>query len=434
MSERMKKRVDQSRKTGALGKFRLLPRFAVAALTALAVCLSGSSCRTLGAAFRQPGVSLRSVDIAAINLEGIQLLCSVEVENPNFFDLPFPEIGWQIFINGSSFLSGTAPEGGAIGPGGGRIIDIPLNLAYAALSDAASGDAKEIAYQIVLETRFLLPVRGEWIANFEHQGKLPLVQMISFRDPSFEITNLDFNGMDLNFSLNVNNPNPFPIPFPAISYNYEVRNNGYITGMAEHPGLLEAGSLNPVNIRLRIEYSDLYRSFSILKTIGEAACLLSLDSRVVLPGFDETRLSMDIPGILPLLKTPLVSFKGISVKNISLSKIDFEFGWNVDNPNIFTFEAEDMRYSFLVNDTFWVQDRLVEGPVKIAPGKETVMLAAVTIDTLSLVKELTDIITRGKDVSYNLKGAMTISSGPVGFSGSSMPFDLNGRIRPRLNL
>ncbi|MDR2375479.1 MAG: LEA type 2 family protein [Treponema sp.] len=431
----MKKRVNKSHKTEVLGK-SWLPRFAAAALVMLAVCLSSSSCRTFGAAFRQPGVFLHSVDIAAINLQGIQLICSMEVENPNSFDLPFPEIDWEIFINDSSFLSGAVTEGQVMGPGSSRIPDIRLDLDYTALVGAAgsSGDLKEIEYQLVLETRFLLPVQGEWIANFEHQGKLPLVQMISFRDPSFEITNLDFNGLDVTFSMNVDNPNLFPIPFPDISYNYEVRNNGYITGMVGHPDLLQAGILSPVNIRLRIEYSDLYRSFSVLKTIGEAACLLSLSSRISLPGFSQTRLFMDIPGILPLLKTPVVSFKGISVKAITLSKIDFEFGWNVNNPNIFSFEAEDIRYGFLVNDTFWVQDRLIEGVTKIAPGTETIILATVTINTPSLVKELTDIITKGKDVSYNLKGAMTIFSGPAGFSGSSMSFDLNGRIRPRLNL
>ncbi|MDR0670264.1 MAG: LEA type 2 family protein [Treponema sp.] len=428
--------MSRFQKNEGRGKPRLPPYFAAGTLMMLAVCLSGSSCRTLEAAFSQPEVSLRSVDIADINLGGIQLLCSLEVVNPNLVNIPFPEIGWEVFINGSSFRSGAVPEGEAIGPGAVEILDIPLDLAYTALAGVAGppGRADEIAYQIVLETRFLLPLRGEWIANFEHQGNLPLARMISFRDPSFEITNLDFSGMDVNFSLNVNNPNPFPIPFPGISYNYEVRNNGYITGMAEHPDTLPAGTASPVNIRLRIDYLDLYRSFSVLKTIGETACLLSLSSRVVLPGFGETRLSLDIPGVLPLLKAPVVSFKGISVKNITLSKIDFEFGWNVDNPNIFSFEAENMRYGFLVNDTVWVQDRLVEGPMKIAPGRETVILAAVTIDSPAQVKELTTIITRGKDVSYNLKGAMTISSGPAGFSGSSMPFDLYGRVRPRLNL
>jgi LEA14-like dessication related protein len=415
-----------------LKSLQLLSRSAAgsaAAAVILALCLV--SCRTLGAVFRQPAVSLRSVDITDISLEGIQLLCSVQVENPNLFKLPFPEIGWDIFIRGSSFLSGAAAEGDPIEAGGTRILDIPLNLSYAALSAAAGTAGREIDYQLVLETRFLLPVQGEWIQNFEYQGKLPLVQMISFRDPLFEITALDFNGLDLHFSLNVDNPNPFPLPFPDISYNYEVWNNAYVSGAAEHPAVLAPAGPSPVDIRLRVAYSDLYRSFSALKTIGEAACLLSLSSRVTLPGFGLRQLSLDIPGVLPLLKAPVLSFKGISVKSVSLSKLDLEFGWNVDNPNTFSFDARDIRYEFLVNGSLWAQDQITEKK-EIPPGRRTVILTSVSIGAPSLVKELTDIITRGKDVNYDLKGSVTFSSGPAGFSGVPLPIDLNGRTRLRL--
>ncbi|MDR3146944.1 MAG: LEA type 2 family protein [Treponema sp.] len=406
------------------------PLYALAALVLLVICLSASSCRTLEAAFRQPVVSLRSVDIAGISLEEVQLLCSIGIENPNLVDLPFPEIDWEIFIGGASFLSGILSDGETIGPGTSRVLDIPLRLDYAALAGVA-GTRAEIDYQIVLDLRFLLPVRGEWLVAFEHEGKLPLVRMISLRDPAFEVTSLDFNGMDLHFSLNVDNPNPFPIPFPDLSYTCEVRNNVYITGMAEHPEVLAAGSRNPVDITLRIVYADLYRSFSTLKSINEAACLLSLSTRVVLPGFGERRLSLDIPGTLPLLKTPDISFRGISVKNVSLSKIDFEFGWNLDNQNAYSFEAGDLEYEFLVNGAVWIEDRS-GGTTKIGAGQKTVIVVAVTISSPSLVKELTDIITRGKDVDYQLSGSLTLSSGPVGFSGVSMPFDLSGRTRLRL--
>ncbi|MDR2176413.1 MAG: LEA type 2 family protein [Treponema sp.] len=410
-----------------------LSRFAAGALVTLVVCLGGSSCRTFGAAFRQPEVFLRSVAVTDINLEEIQLLCSVSIENPNLLDLPFPEIGWEIFINGSSFFSDTVPESETIGPGDTRILDILLRLDYTTLINAAgsSGDLREIDYQLVVDIRFLLPVQGEWTVDFEHKGKLPLVQMISFRDPSFEITKLDFNGIDIHFSLSVDNPNSFPIPFPGVSYTCEVWNNVYVTGTAEHPGMLAAGRLNPVDIDMRIAYADLYRSFSALKSAGEAACLLSLSSRISLPGFGERRLSLDIPGALPLLKAPVLSFKGISVKNISLSKIDFEFGWNVNNPNVYGFEAGDLHYEFLVDGNSWVQGRIDE-KTKIPPERETVIPVAVTISSPSLVKELTDIITRGKEMDYELKGGVSFSSGPAGFSGVSMPFDLTGRTRPRL--
>jgi LEA14-like dessication related protein len=391
-------------------------------------CSGLFSCRSFRAAFRQPVVSLGAADITATNVEGIRLLYSLEVENPNLFNLPFPEIDWTLFINGSSFLSGRLSDGEAISPGTTRILDIPLNLDHAALAGAARGGAKELDYQMVVEARFMLPVQGEWIQLFERQGKLPLVQMITLRDPWFEITAMDFDGLDILCSLNVVNPNSFSIPFPGMDYDFDVRNNNFISGTVVYPDTLAAAGLTAVNIRLRVLYSDLYRSFSALKSLGEAACQVSLGSSISLPGFGGERLSLDIPGTIPLLKEPALNFGGISVKKISLSKIELEFGWDVDNPNIFGFEMGDLQYDFLVNNNVWARGR-IEKRMKILPGMKTAIPVTVSIDSSSEVKELTGIITRGMDVVYDLKGDAVFFAGPAGFTDSRVTFNLNGRTR-----
>jgi LEA14-like dessication related protein len=252
--------------------------------------------------------------------------------------------------------------------------------------------------------------------------------MIAFRNPSLRIEKLDFEGADIVCSLDIENPNPFPLPFPEIAYNYAVRNSDFITGAAEFPGVLAAGGLTPAAIRLRVVYSDLYRSFSALRSEGEAACLCSLIALVSLPGFDGEKLALDIPGSLPLLKIPNLSFRGISVKNISLSKIDFEFGWDLDNPNSFGFEVEGLEYSLLVNNNPWAQGR-IEAKTNIAPGRKAVVPATVSISAPAVVKDLTGIITRGTDVSYELRGTAVYRSNLRTFSGSSVPFNFSGRTK-----
>jgi LEA14-like dessication related protein len=412
-------------------KKRVLLRFVMAPVFFL-LCLNIFSCRSFRAAFRQPEVSLRSVDMSSISPEEIQLLCTLEVENPNLFNLPFPEIDWTLFINGNAFLSGMLAEGDAIIPGSVRILNIPLSLSYTALVDAArsgaSGRARELDYQMVVETRFLLPVQGEWIRRFERQGKLPLVQMIALRNPSFEITSLDFEGIDILCSLTVDNPNPFSIPFPRMDYDFDVRNNNFMSGTVEHPDALAAGGPTAVDIRLRVVYSELYRSFSALKNLGEAACLLSLNSSVSLPGFGGERLFLEIPGIVPLLKEPVLSFRGINVKKVSLSKLDLEFGWDVDNPNVFSFDIGDIDYDFLVNNDAWTRGR-IEKWTRLVPGRKTFVPVTLSIESPAQVKDLTGIITRGMDVAYSLKGAAVFSAGPEGFSDSRVPFDLSGWTR-----
>lgn len=402
---------------------------------AAAVCvlfLWAFSCRSMEGGVRAPSVSLRSVDIAGISLEGVDLICRLNVENPNAAGIPFPEIGWELFINASSFLSGAAAGGEPIKARGLTVVDVPVAVSYAEILNTFKSfrGGQNVDYSIALETRFQLPMLGEVVWNFERRGKIPLVRMISFRNPSLRIEKLDFDGADIVCSVDIDNPNPFPLPFPAIQYNYTVRNNDFITGTAEFPGSLAAGGQTRAEIRLRAAFPDLYQAVPALRTVGEAASLLSLSSIVVLPGFERERLSLEIPGSLPLLKVPVLSFRGISVKNIGLSKIDFEFGWDLDNPNGFAFEVDNLEYSLLVNNNVWAEGKLA-AKANAAAGRKVSIPAAVSISAPALVKDLTDIITRGTDVNYELTGTAAYSSNARFFSGSSLPFNFSGRTKLR---
>jgi LEA14-like dessication related protein len=254
--------------------------------------------------------------------------------------------------------------------------------------------------------------------------------MIAFRNPSFKIEGLDFTGADILCSVDIYNPNVFSIPFPGINYIYAVRGNNFVTSTVVHPGPLAAEALTPVLIRLRVVYSDLYRNFSAMRSVGEAPCLFSLNSRLTLPGYENETFSLEIPGNLPLLKQPTISFRGISVKNISLSKIDFEFGWDIDNPNGFSLGLKDLGYDLLVNNSRWAEGT-VPGNPEIAAGRKTAIPFTVSVNSSSMAKDLTDIITKGMEVTYDLTGNMAFSLDLPGFSVPATPFSFTGRTRLR---
>jgi LEA14-like dessication related protein len=398
----------------------------------LVFCLGFFSCQSLGIASRAPSVSLRSVEIAGVSLRGVDLLCTLDVENPNPVAISFPEIDWELFINSNSFIAGMIESDEVIEARKTTVVTIPLNLDYAGLLGTLKSfkGRKDVDYQINIGTRFLLPMLGERLWNFEHTGKIPLVQMIAFRNPVFTIEKLDFNGVDVLVSVDIENPNPFPVPFPETSYNYAVRNSSFITSTVEHPGSLAAGGLSPVNIRLRVVYSDLYRSFSTLGAAAEVPSLFSLSSQLFLPGYDREKISLDIPGNLPLLRPPVLSFRGITVKNISLSRIDLEFGWDVENPNGFNLGIRDQDYTLMVNNNLWAQGKVAGSP-ELSAGKKTTIPVTVSITTPALVKDLTDLITRGVNVNYDLRGSLTIRSSLEGFSDTGTPYSLTGQTRLR---
>ena len=55
-------------------------------MLAFSAALVFSNCQSLNAIFKEPVVSLRSVELTGISFTGAELLCKVNVENPNNFN------------------------------------------------------------------------------------------------------------------------------------------------------------------------------------------------------------------------------------------------------------------------------------------------------------------------------------------------------------
>jgi LEA14-like dessication related protein len=411
-----------------LTRLALLSAFAAVGIAAFA--LAFSACQSLRDMVRDPAISIHSVELTNITFNGVELLCRVNVENPNAFDIPFPEIGWELFVNSNSFIQGVVKNDNLIKSRKTTVIDVPLSVSYAGLYGTFQSlkNTRDAAYRIAIGAKFAIPVLGDRVFNFEHSGSLPLLQMPKISSPSFKIAKLDFTGADILCSVNIENPNVFPLPFPDLNYDYSVNKNSLVKSSVDHAGPLAAGAVSPVNIRLRVVYADLYRAFQSLRNSGEAPCLLALSTVFPVPAFGNEKSLTEIPGTLPLLKAPSLSFKGISVKNISLAKLDFEVNWEIENDNNFDLNLKNLSYDLRVNNSRWGEGKVPGAPV-IAAHKTTVIPLAVSLNALSVIGELTDIISRGADAAYICGGNLSLSGGLPGLEDFNAPFNFSGNTK-----
>ncbi|GHV36112.1 hypothetical protein AGMMS49546_00810 [Spirochaetia bacterium] len=406
----------------------LLSVFAALCIAAFALVLS--ACQSLRDMVREPALSVHSVELTNITFTGVELLCRVNVENPNSFDIPFPEVDWEFFVNANPFIHGIVKNDNTIKSRGTTVVDVPLSVTYAGLYNTFKSlkDTRTAEYRIALGAKFTLPVLGDKVWNFEHSGTIPLLQMPKISSPSFKIDKLDFTGAEILCSVNIENPNDFPLPFPDLSYDFSVNKNSLIKSSVEHAGPLAAAAVSPVNIRLRVVYADLYRAFQSLRNSGEVPSLLALSAAFPIPAFEDEKSLTEIPGNLPLLKAPSLSFKGISVKNISLSKLEFEVDWEVENNNNFALNVKDLSYDLRVNNSQWGSGRVLNTPV-IAANKKTTIPLTVSFSALSMVRDLTEIITRGTDTAYALGGNLNLAGSLPGLTDFNMPFNFNGNTK-----
>lgn len=261
-----------------------------------------TTCKTLTAAFQEPVISFHSAELISINLNNAQLLCKVQVQNPNSFDIPFPKTDWEIFISNNSFLSGVVNNDKKIKAQNTVLIDVPVKLEYLDIINTFKSlkGSKQAVYKIAIAVNFSFPVFGEKVWNFDYQGELPIPQLPVLSAPVLTIESIDLTRTEILVTVNVENPNIFELPSPKFSYDYQLNKNSFIKGNIEDEKPLAPSSKTPLSFRMVVNYADLFRSFASMLTAREAASLLVLNCDFGIPFFSGENKRFEVPGILPI--------------------------------------------------------------------------------------------------------------------------------------
>ncbi|MDR0320989.1 MAG: LEA type 2 family protein [Treponema sp.] len=273
----------------------------VAAGALLFMTLSLSTCQTLMGAFQEPVISLHSTELASITINGVQLLCKVKIENPNAFNIPFPETDWELFLNANSFIKGTVRNNERLRARGTTLVEVPVSFNYTDVFNTFASliGSNQTGYKVALGVKFAIPVLGDKVWRFEHEGSIPFPQLPRITSPSMSIGNRNTSGVEILITVNFENPNPFDFPSPKITYNYMLNRNSFIRGIVENEGPLAASATTPVVFRLMVNYADLLRNFASLMTASQVSSQLTLSCDFGIP-FLNRQLNVDLSGTLPL--------------------------------------------------------------------------------------------------------------------------------------
>jgi len=161
-----------------------------------------------------------------------------------------------------------------------------LALAGCKTSAPAAEEAEEVAFPAVVEIEPRIP-------------QPPQIDVASMK-----IENINPNRAQILVTINVENTNVFEIPSPTITYDYRLDRNSFIKGIIESETLLAASSITPVEFRLLVFYTDLYRSNRQLRTSGihEIPSSLVMTCNFDIPVIDLQPMFFELTGTLPLLR------------------------------------------------------------------------------------------------------------------------------------
>jgi LEA14-like dessication related protein len=183
-----------------------------------------------------------------------------------------------------------------------------------------------------------------------------------------------------------------------------------------------------------IPYTELLSRFRSLAGMNQAKTQLALDAAFPIPALGEQGQKFSIPGTIPILKKPSLAFKGISVKSMSLGKLELELAWEAENGNAFALAIDRFLYDVKLNNTALAQGRIANPP-RLSPNSRTLIPLGLSVNSLDMVRELTAIINSGGAVSFAADGSMALSGTPSGGLPApqpfSLPFNFSGRTQLR---
>lgn len=161
------------------------------------------------------------------------------------------------------------------------------------------------------------------------------------------ITNIDLQGVDLAFDVNVLNSYPLAIRAPRGKYAINIAGSEFLKSDDVPPVSLPAGNIGTISLPARLEYTQLWQVYQSLQ--GAAEVPYTLEGALALPVAGQ---SFDIPfayeGQFPVLRPPKLSILDVETSDISLSGARVAVTAEMKNPNVFALGLQDLGYALTI--------------------------------------------------------------------------------------
>ncbi|MDR1506354.1 MAG: LEA type 2 family protein [Treponema sp.] len=251
--------------------------------------------------------------------------------------------------------------------------------------------------------------------------------VISFDSVSLE--KINFDGVGILAKINVENPNPFSIPLPGIDWELFIADEMFLGGSVKtgqgSPSKLAAKSSTIVELPFTVPYNGLYSAAANLLDADEAPYRINISARFPIPVLGDKVFTAQCNGLVPLLKVPNLSFGGIKFNSLGPSKVELVLTWAVENRNAFAITLDSLDYDFALNNSSWARGRTPAG-LNLPARRTTEIPVTVTINSLSLVKDMLALAGSGKNAAFSCAGEAALHPSFEGLEAFAIPFNFTG--------
>lgn len=220
------------------------------------------SCATLEQQIKQhvqqPKISYKKIALGEVNKNGISLMPTFTITNPNLYAVPVQSVSYQLELNNKQIVSGSTNQIGTLNPNSPKDVTLDLNLKNQSLKtlQTALFKDKQINYSI----------KG----NVNVMGfAIPFSQSANLYIPDISVNKLtikkaNINEVTLMASFNINNKNDFILPLDKVNYAISTGNTPLLSGALNNQKISQGK--NEINIPLTLKTNQLVTNvFRLLK-------------------------------------------------------------------------------------------------------------------------------------------------------------------------
>ncbi len=227
------------------------------------VCLAWltSGCATLmdRADIQKPSVTLEQTKLNGLSLSGIEILVTLNIQNPNPFAIKLAGFDYDLAINQHKVSGGQQREPIEIGSHDSALVSVPVQLNFTEVFKLIDGLAERdsISYEIDTTTYVDVPVIGLQSIASTLAKSFPLPKQPDISVTRIKVNSFDFAGANITLGLEVKNPNAFSVDMSKLDYRLSVGDEEWVRTKMDHAATLAAKGVSEMEVPLQVNFFDM---------------------------------------------------------------------------------------------------------------------------------------------------------------------------------
>jgi len=247
-------------------------------------------------AVKEPKLTFRSASIEALDMEGVTVAFTFDLENPNGFGVDLARLGWTIDVEGTRIASGDLPGGLRIRANGASPIVFPVRVRYQDVPGIVSllGSGKDVMQYRLAGTLGIRTPIGVLDLPLSHEDRLRLPSLPGFALEGISIRSASFTELALDVRLRVKNPNAFALPLGRLDYALAIGGADVARADGAELAPVAGGASAVVAIPVKLDLTSAARAAADLTRGAEVQ--VDLTGRALVAGIP---LPLDVRGKVP---------------------------------------------------------------------------------------------------------------------------------------